>query len=663
MTDCSHQIRTSPSLYYVYSEFEVYTPTAHDESKICLTDPGPGNEYNFGDRFGEIFNQKPITLTTPLYQSASGGAIDNAHIPNIGDVGYQSFPSDFYNYILSNSALIASYPFLKTCYTAFLHGPPSVKVRVSALTADNYNTVTSSGLYSTSGTFSIHSASPAPGSVAPGPAASTAKPSPQPTISPSDSHPVQASSTQASRLQSSSGEPRSDPGPQSTNSRDVPAKSDVSYVNPQPSPKPATQFESNPSAGSSVNGAIATYVGIEPSGLSGDLNGQFFPPVITIGGASYTAQPDSNYYIGTNTLIPGGPPITIANTPYSLAPLGNGLAIGGSTVLNLPGKITNPTSPNAPIITLNGQKLTPDPASHYAVGSHTLIAGGPAITVNNALYSLAPSATALISGTSTLPLLVKSSNIPDVRTVDGKTYMPNAASKYVIGSVTLLPGGAAVTINGATYSLALSGTALISGSSTIPIKPPSSPLPTTLTIDGSVYSGNSASQYVVGSQTLSPNGPAITIGSIPYSLSVGPSGVGLISGTSTSLLSPVLPTNKAGGIITIGGTTYTANSASGFVIDGQMLSPGAAITVSGTKISLGAMSTDVVVGTSTETVGLGSLIMGGFGSGSLPTATAAPSSGNGSVGHVAFTGHASRIDVAWGRLGGPFLLGMALLFN
>ncbi len=51
----------------------------------------------------------------------------------------QPFPSNFYNYIMSNSTLL----------TGYRHGIPSVKVRVSALTAESYNTITKPGVYST----------------------------------------------------------------------------------------------------------------------------------------------------------------------------------------------------------------------------------------------------------------------------------------------------------------------------------------------------------------------------------------------------------------------------------------------------------------------------------------------------------------------------------
>ena len=104
-----------------------------------------------------------------------------------------------------------------------------------------------------------------------------------------------------------------------------------------------------------------------------------------------------------------------------------------------------------------------------------------------------------------------------------------------------------------------------------------------------------------------------------------------------------MPTDGAGRVITIVEATLTANSASDFVIDGQTLAPGAAITVSGTEISLSPKGTDVVLGTSTESVGLGGMIISGFGVGAGLTVTTGSGSANASAIPVGFTGDASRL--------------------
>ncbi len=257
--------------------------------------------------------------------------------------------------------------------------------------------------------------------------------------------------------------------------------------------------------------------------------------------------------------------------------------------------------------------------------------------------------TALISGINVIPLYPGIPSVPDVLTIAGKTYIPDLTSGYFNGSQTLIPGAAAITIDEIRYSLAPNKAALISISSTIPIASASSSLPAALSIAGGLYSKNSAFGYIIGSQTLTPNGPFVTINFIPYFPSTGPSGAALIVGTSTSILSPSVPIDGAGRIIAIGEATFTANSASDFVIDGQTLAPEAAITVSRTEISPSPKGTDVVLGTRTKSVGLGGTILSGFGVGAESTVTTGSGSVNASAIPVGFTDDASGLGLTWGK--------------
>jgi len=92
-----------------------------------------------------------------------------------------------------------------------------------------------------------------------------------------------------------------------------------------------------------------------------------------------------------------------------------------------------------------------------------------------------------------------------------------------------------------------------------------------------MITADSASEYVIGSQALIP-GSAIIVSGTP--VSPGPSA--LVIGSSTHFL-----TSTAAPLLTIGGSTITANSASQYLISGQTLIPGgSAIIVSRTPISL-----------------------------------------------------------------------------
>lgn len=721
---------------------------------------------------------------------------------------------------MSNSILLSSYPFLRTCYTAYAHGVPSVKIRVSTLTASEYNTVTSGGVY----TAFMGKTTPTPGiKAAPGPAAKALIPStttsppklaitsflqapdvpqssqavshianepespepskenepeipgpskdkgpeiPEPSKnnepespgpfknnepgnpgSSQDNEPKipepskngtqnEPSRIQEAPLQNQRPNPANPPGEKLSPQEDSPAPKAVQNQpsaarRPEPknsgpriesaesppkvtggpnnpggmslptiplAPNAKTATSRNPSKTDSsdhplpvikigndiiiaqaashyiigsqtlapggpiitannikyslapsatalivgsqtlLSGGPAIHIKGIPYSLasltaSGDSTvevdaGNNEPPVLSIAGFAATADSNSNYHVGAQTLAPGSVGITVNGVLYSLAPSATALVSGSSTIA------LNSAKDKLPSLTIAGATVTANSASNYIIGTQTLVPGAPGITVNGALYSLAPSATALVSGSSTIPLTSGSSDLPNSITIGGSTYTANSASQYIIGSQTLVPGGHPITVSGATYSLSPSATALISNGITVPI-PLRTSLPFVITIDGTGYRGNSDSGYVIGSQTLFPNGSPISINATPYSFSLGSSGGALIIGTSTSFLFSAQATQPPQ-VITLGSSLYTENPSSGFIIGEQTLAPGSAITVDGTAISLGAEGTNLVVGSTTESINLGSLILSAFGG--EPTDAA----GNPSGGDVAgFTGEAN----------------------
>lgn len=140
---------------------------------------------------------------------------------------------------------------------------------------------------------------------------------------------------------------------------------------------------------------------------------------------------------------------------------------------------------------------------------------------------------------------------------------------------------------------------------------------------------------------------AVDVGGMRTAMNINPDGsFALIAGSSTTQslpLAPVAPTTHSVFTSTFNGSTYTANSNFEFVIAGQTLTIGDAVTVFGTPISyVPSGGGDVVVASSsTEAVGFGGLIMGGFGgSGGVST---------GETGMVQFTAGAGgwRVDLVW----------------
>lgn len=233
---------------------------------------------------------------------------------------------------------------------------------------------------------------------------------------------------------------------------------------------------------------------------------------------------------------------------------------------------------------------------------------------------------------------------PALMTFNGQTYTANTASEFVIAGQTLTPGGI-ITVSGTPISEAASGSGLVAiGSSNQVLGHPAAMItnPAIMMFDGQTYTANGASEFVINGQTLKPGG-IITVSGTPISEAALGSGL-VIVGSSTQVLghAPVGVTEAA--VMTFAGHTFTANAASGFVIDGQTLTPGGMITVSGTPISEAAGATDVVIGSSTEM---------------LSTATVTPSA-------MAFVGGQMKLGVpslAWlcGWVGLSFTFGILLL--
>ena len=91
--------------------------------------------------------------------------------------------------------------------------------------------------------------------------------------------------------------------------------------------------------------------------------------------------------------------------------------------------------------------------------------------------------------------------------------------------------------------------------------------PPILTIDGKTYTANQASQYIIGSQTLSPGGSTININGVAYSLAPFATQSPNIASIVSALSSNSEP------ILTINGKEYAVDLASHYIISSQKLIP------------------------------------------------------------------------------------------
>ena len=311
-------------------------------------------------------------------------------------------------------------------------------------------------------------------------------------------------------------------------------------------------------------------------------------PGFTAGAEIVTANSASQYVVGGQTLTPGGPAVTVLGTRISLAPSGTEVVVGSSTIGLVPSSTPRPSPPP---LTLGSQIYTANSKSEYTIGGQTLIPGGPALTVSGTRLSLAPSATQVVVGSNTIRLGLVVTSPP--LTLGSQIYTADSKSEYTIAGQTLIPGGPALTVSGTRLSLAPSATQVVVGSSTIRLGPNFTPPPSTLGYQ--TFTANSASDYVIDGQTLVPGSPAITVSGTPISLAPGATQVVIESNTID------LASTAIHHLLTFDSQTFTANSASDFIIDGQTFIPGApALTISNTPISLAPGASEVVIGGSTE---------------------------------------------------------------
>jgi hypothetical protein len=241
--------------------------------------------------------------------------------------------------------------------------------------------------------------------------------------------------------------------------------------------------------------------------------------------------------VSSNVIIGG------SGSSETLTPGGGAVTIGGttfsldpSTSLIIDGSTTAlavPTTPS-PI----GVLTTANGQTGLVIGSQTITPGAPAVTVSGTTVSLASSGDIVVVNGATSSLSPETTPAPSLFTVSGATHL-------VVGSQTILPGSSAVTVGGNTYSLAPSGNALV--------------------VDGT-------SQYLIASQTLVAGGPAITVSGTVVSLQSG--GQSVVVGSSTEAISSFIAGSTSSGlggaIVSIGGFASTAGAASSTGYDGTV---------------------------------------------------------------------------------------------
>lgn len=309
-------------------------------------------------------------------------------------------------------------------------------------------------------------------------------------------------------------------------------------------------------------------------------------PVLDFNGQVYTAQANSAFVVGGQTLTPGGV-ITISGSKISYASGGTAVVINGVTQA-----LTRPSPTSTPVLTIGGQTYTARVGSSFVIDGTTLVPGAQ-ITVDGTTISLADAGTAVVVNgvTKTIPQGTAASGA--ILTIGDRTYTARSGPNFVIEGQTLIPGEA-ITFDGTSVSLAPGGTAVVVNGVTQRLASTTATKAAVLTIGGQTYTAQSGASYVIGSRTLYA-GSAVTVDGTTISL---------LSGGTAAVINGVtqtLPMATAAAILSIGGQAYTAQSGT-FVIGGKTLKPGSEIAVDGTTISLDADETVAVVNGATTTL-------------------------------------------------------------
>jgi hypothetical protein len=175
----------------------------------------------------------------------------------------------------------------------------------------------------------------------------------------------------------------------------------------------------------------------------------------------------------------------------------------------------------------------------------------------------------------------------------------SASGLVVVGSATLSIGQS-TSIAGVGNVLVEADALVVNGKSTL-----FSALSNVATAGGGYYvvAGLTITAHATSAISLAPDatlwagGPAVSLSGHVYSM--GPSGAYIVADGTTRWPTPAVTDAPA---FTLGGTTYTANQATGFVIDGTTLSRGGAVIVDGTTVSLDPSGQYVVVDGVTQSI-------------------------------------------------------------
>ncbi|KAL8846824.1 MAG: hypothetical protein Q9221_008110 [Calogaya cf. arnoldii] len=289
------------------------------------------------------------------------------------------------------------------------------------------------------------------------------------------------------------------------------------------------------------------------------------PSEIVSSGSTYTLDPSSDYVVASKVLTEGDDDSKTDETPISIAE-GDAIIVTGISNQFSPEQGLIPT----PVVSMFGSIHTLDKSSNLVFEGQTMTPGG-VLTVSGSVISV-PIIADTVSGRSSAQTVTRTPVVSFL----GSAYTMDESSNFVVEGQTITPGGV-LTVSGSMVSVPT----IASSQAQTLVQPP------VVTFLGSTYTMDKLSMLVVEGQTVTPGGVLTVSGSV-VSVPIIESSL-----AQTSMRTPVL---------SLFGSTFTMDMSSNFVLDGQTVQPGGAITVSGSAVSLPSGGLLFVVGGITKTL-------------------------------------------------------------
>ena len=619
--------RTSPQAFYLYSRVKILSlppVTNAIGHKTCVTTSTNAqcectfshcndNVFSYFIRPDSAFIHDTITLQTPF-----------VHIPPSPRVSAEAFgfvPQQLIDSMAQDPGYLKKYPQLGSC----LPGGPRV-IDFAPAYGDRFHAfgdkvLTAANEMTSSTTVTIRSNTcydRGPCSTLPAPGAGLQTPTP--TITAAPTHPLIPVHYGGDGLDL----------PVNTDTGNQPAEKPAPHSNGQTpgdviqAPKPPLPKQNLQPQGVANIDQAQTAAPPENSGLASMMTNAV--------GVGPIAAPKPDFNQDTHSK-----PQPASSYVVSLDPLASAVVVNGVT-----SPVPKPANAGAsPIVTINSQPTTLGTVPGLAIDGQNVVAGAPTAKIHGVPVSLAPLATAIVVDGNTTPL---SPGQTPIITLKSQAITASPMSQYVLGGRTLVPGAAAITISSTPISVPTEGNAVIIGGSTVAIPNTAGPVLPVITLGNRVITANSASQFLLGDQTLVPGAPAMTVaapasaivafGPSPTALTVGgevftpnptafaidsttisAGGPGMTVDGTPIRLRPSAILDIGGGTIflpvndvsptayTIGAQVFTPNPTA-FSIDGTKISAGGpGATVDGTIVSLGPSGL-LTIGSSTISLGL-----------------------------------------------------------